>query len=592
MVASPPKIVGCGPSSRASDPPVPIIRLAGGEGRDSWKVAFETRPAFASSWITSETHLEEDVVARYVVDDVPVTVLSPRESSCGVYLVEPPEYHMNPRHLRALTEVMGALRTGGPGIEGVPSLSMMRSQIWHRAKDLVYASLSGQMGDLCGDDLERQADHLANVVCKYTAGFGVLETMLRDPQVQDVYVDAPSSQVPVQVVLRSDTAPGVRQKCRTNVFVGARDLQAFVSRVKYDTGLAFSEAVPVLEADLGHLSSRVTLVSPPLSDRGVSVAIRRHSRETWAMPRLIANGSLSPLLSGFLWACAVGRRAVLIAGSRGAGKTTLLTATMLEFPLSQRILLIEDTPEIPVRRFQELGYDIQTLRFSSGGKGQGTMEAKDALRVSLRMGESAIVIGEVRGEETRVLYESMRAGSAGSSVFGTIHGNSAKGVLDRAVEDLGISERAFSSTDIVVVIGLIRSPDGTRFVRRVVEVAEVRPTDNSASLVTLFRTDRGCHCAKPTDEFSATARSVRGIAGALGISAEEALEVIRAKAHADQISSSVVGGDGRPREKRYSSDFARVKSNEVFTECMFSASSSEAGLKEWIRRNALCESQG
>lgn len=581
--AQPPRILDLSPPAAADAPTRGSVRVVG-ESVPELQTAFETRPAFASSWITPERFREGDVVSRYAVDGVGVTILSPGESSCGAYLVDPPEYRMNPRQLKVLTEVLGRMKARGPGEAGVPSLSMMRSQIEFRARDMIYSSLAEHDKEMDGNELEKQAGHLANVLCKYTAGFGVLETMLTDPRVQDVYVDAPSSQVPVHVVLRSDAAPGVRQKCRTNVFVGARDLHAFVSRVKYDTGLPFSEAIPVLEADLRRISSRVTLVSPPLSDRGVSVAIRRHSQETWAMPQLIGNGTLSPLLAGFLWACAIGRRAALIAGSRGAGKTTLLTAAMLEFPLSQRILLIEDTPEIPIRRFQSIGYDLQTLRFSSGRMDGNRTRAKEALKVSLRMGESAIVIGEVRGEETRVLYESMRAGSAGSCVLGTIHGNSAKGVLDRAVEDLGVSERAFSSTDIVVVVGLIRSPDGTRFRRRIAEVAEVRSSGNSVELVTLFETDHACQCAKPTEEFSASARSIVGIARALGMKPNDAMEIVKAKAHADQISSKVLPRDCR-EPHRVSPDVARVRSNEVFTECIFAASTPEAGLKEWVRRN-------
>ncbi len=581
--AEPPRILDSSPPATACLATRGRIRIVS-DPIPELQTAFETRPAFASSWITPERFREGDVVAKYVVDDVGVTILSPDESSCGAYLVDPPEYRMNPRQLKVLTEVLGRMMTRGPGETGVPSLSMMRSQIGLRAKDMIFSSLAEHDKEMGGDELEKQAGHLANVLCKYTAGFGVLETMLMDPRVQDVYVDAPSSQVPVHVVLRSDAASAVRQKCRTNVFVGARDLQAFVSRVKYDTGLPFSEAIPVLEADLRHISSRVTLVSPPLSDRGVSVAIRRHSQETWTMPQLIANGTLSPLLAGFVWACAIGRRAALIAGSRGAGKTTLLTAAMLEFPLSQRILLIEDTPEIPVRRFQGIGYDMQTLRFSSGRMDSNRTRATEALKVSLRMGESAIVIGEVRGEEARVLYESMRAGSAGSCVLGTIHGNSAKGVLDRAVEDLGVSERAFSSTDIVVVVALVRSPDGTRFRRRVVEVAEVRSSGNSVELIPLFETDQTCQCAKPTEEFSTSCMSILGIARALGMKPDSAMEIIRAKAHADQISSSVLHGGGG-RSHRVSADAARVRSNEVFTECIFAESTPEAGLKEWVRRN-------
>ncbi|OGS42130.1 MAG: hypothetical protein A3K67_02710 [Euryarchaeota archaeon RBG_16_62_10] len=304
------------------------------------------------------------------------------------------------------------------------------------------------------------------------------------------------------------------------------------------------------------------------------MAIRKHTSEVWTMPGLIGGGSLSPLLSSFLWACAIGRRTVLVAGSRGAGKTTLLAAMMLEFPLSQRIVLIEDTPEIPVARFQGLGYDVQALRFSGSGHGAAT-SAKDALKVSLRLGESAIVIGEVRGDEAQVLYESMRAGSAGSSVIGTIHGNSARGVLDRAVEDLGVSERAFSSTDIVVVIGLIRSPDGSRFCRRVTEVAEVRDRGAGVELVSLFSTRPGSTCAEPTEHFDRTSKTVCGIASALGLSPEAVVEVVRTRAHADQLMAETATGPGPLRDE------GRVASNEVLSQCLFVPEGPEHGLKRW-----------
>ena len=175
----------------------------------------------------------------------------------------------------------------------------------------------------------------------------------------------------------------------------------------------------------------------------------------------------------------------------------------------------------------------------------------------------------------------MRAGSAGTSVLGTIQGNSASDVLDRAVEDLGISEPAFSSTDLVVVVGLIRSPDGARFSRRVTEVAEVRPVGGSVDLVPLFHTGKGSHCAKPTEHFAQSARSIAGIADALGVSPDDTMEIIRTKAHADQVSSSVVG----PGRSDLTDAASRVRSNEVFTECMLSAGSPESGLKEWLRRN-------
>jgi len=539
----------------------------------------ETRPCFASSWIESRDASDDEVLTSYTVAGVKVLVTSPKNASYGTYSVDPPEYHLGQRQLQIMADALAGLRRSVPeGIEA-RSLALARPFIKAKAKNSIYAELaSGRSQDFSADVIERDADRLSELLCKYTAGFGILETLLQDSSVQDIYIDSPSSQTPVHVVLRSDVINGVRQKCRTNVFVGRRDLQGFVSRVKFETGLPFSEAHPVLEGDMHMLDSRVTLVGPPLSEKGVCVAIRKHSRGIWTIPALVANGSISPLLSSFLWACVIGRRTVLLAGSRGAGKTTLLGALLLEFPLSQRIVLIEDTPEISTGRMQNLGYDIQALRFSSESE-TGATSAEQSLRVSLRMGESAIVIGEVRGREACVLYESMRAGSAGSAVLGTIHGNSAKGVLDRAVEDLGVTERAFSSTDIVAVIGLVRAPDGSRFHRRLTEVAEVRWTGKHAELVSLFATEPGCQCAKPTSEFGAQSRTVVGISSALGLRPDEIMEIIKTRAHADQISAE----DTR---RRYStgqvdSDRFRVCSNEVLMRSLFHEDGAESGLRSW-----------
>lgn len=543
----------------------------------------DTRPCFASSWIVPADDLQGEVMSLRTVEGVTVSLSAPTDASCGLYAISPPEYDLNPARLHALSDAMKSILSDVPNEIELRSVETLRPHIMARAKDLLYAHLASRAGSQDLDmDVGKESERLAELLCKYTAGYGVLETMLKDPWVQDIYVDSPCWENPVQVVLRSDTGLPVRQKCRTNLYIGGRDVQAFASRVKFETGLPFSEAHPVLEADMRHLGGRVTLVGPPLSARGVSIAIRKHSASVWTLTRLIANGTLSPLLASFLWACVVGRRAVLLAGSRGAGKTTLLTSMLLEFPLSQRIVLLEDTPEVPVRRLQALGYDIQALRFI-GASDDGALSAQEALRVSLRMGESAIVIGEVRGCEAKVLYESMRAGSAGSSVLGTIHANSARGVLDRAVEDLGVSERAFSSTDIVVVIGLIRSPDGTRFQRKVVEVAEVRQGATGPELIPLFASQPGCNCAKPTPHFSRECKAVAGVSEALGVTPDRLLAIIRTRAHADQVlAESGLGPGGQWDE-------FRVRSNEVLSTRLF-MDDPEAGMKEWRDWMHACSS--
>lgn len=537
----------------------------------------ERRPCFTSTWVERGGVIDETLHASYTVQGVPVIVSSAAQESLGRYSLHPPEYDLSPALLKVVSEVISEVTSSPPEDFDMTSMQALRPFIKARARDVVHRFMARRTGPSEAKGLAESVEYISEVVSKYTAGYGVLETLLEDPTVQDIYINAPSSQTPVFVVLRSGALKGVGQKCRTNVLMGADDLHALVSRVKLETGLPFSEAHPVLEADIPRLDCRITLVGPPISERGVSVAIRKHSRDLLTLPMLIANGSLSPLLSSFLWACVLGRRSVLIAGSRGAGKTTLLGALMLEFPLTQRILLIEDTPEIPVRRLRQLGYDIQCLRF--GGGGPNEVSAEDTLRVSLRMGESAIAVGEVRGTEARVLYESMRAGSAGSAVLGTIHGNSAKGILDRAVEDLGVSERAFCSTDIVVVIGLIRAPDGSSFNRRIVEVAEVRSEGGGAEMVSLFSMAPGCSCANPTEAFSAASKTVRGIAEALGTTPEEVVEIIRVRAHSDHRMASDPARSRR--SPRVAQDGLRVASNEVLLKSLFRPSGTERTLSGW-----------
>ncbi len=527
------------------------------------------RPAFASSWLEEAHGEDHELLSEYTVGDVVVRVKSRRGRSDGLYAVDPPEYRLNPVDIQIVCDSIADLNSTPPVDMDVGSIKTMRHYVRARAKDLIYRRLASKPDGPEGRALEAEAGRMAEMLVRHTAGYGILETLLDDPNVQDIYVDAPSSKTPVHVVLRSDVSDGVRQKCRTNIYLGPKDLSGFVSRVKYETGLPFSEANPVMEADMRDLGARLTVVGPPMSSGGIAIALRRHSDAMWTMPRLVANGTISPLVSSFLWASALGRRTVLVAGSRGAGKTTLLGAMMLEFPLSQRILVIEDTPEIRVGRLQELGYDVQSMMFSSTEG--GALSAQDALKVSLRMGESAIVIGEVRGREANVMYESMRAGSAGSSVLGTIHANSAEGVLHRATEDLGITERAFSSTDLIVVVGLMRSPEGKRFHRKVLEIAEVRQIRDRVELVNLFETAAGCQCAKPTDAFGPGSRTVQGMACALGMTPDCVMDIVRTRAYADQVMSE----DGRRDEA------TRIRSNEVLTETLFAAPDPESGLRMW-----------
>ena len=182
-----------------------------------------------------------------------------------------------------------------------------------------------------------------------------------------------------------------------------------------------------------------------------------------------------------------------MAGTRGAGKTTLLSALLWELPASTRVVTIEDTPELPVAELRDHGRDVQALHTDAGGTmgstsavgaGRSVSPAR-ALRSALRLGDGALVVGEVRGEEAGALYEAMRVGAHGHAVLGTIHGDSAAAVRERVVSDLGVPASSFAATDMVVTC--VRDGDA----RRVAAIEEVRGSDGDTAFVPLFERSEG-----------------------------------------------------------------------------------------------------
>ena len=270
----------------------------------------------------------------------------------------------------------------------------------------------------------------------------------------------------------------------------------------------------------------------------IAVALRRHSPDPWTLPKLIRAGSLTPLAAGLLSFLIDGRSTILIAGSRGAGKSSLLGALMLEFPQAQRILTIEDTLELPGPQMRELGYKVQSLYVESALGGRGEMTAEEALRVSLRLGESAIVLGEVRGQEARTLYEAMRAGTAGSAVMGTIHGNSSTSVYERIVHDMGIPPMSFMATDVVVIAGLARPGGSQRFVRRVTEVTELAKSRGPGAFEALLEYRAASDLLEATEVFRDSSERIDAIARTWNLTRDGALENIAGRA---AVRSALLG---------------------------------------------------
>ncbi|WP_049924014.1 type II/IV secretion system ATPase subunit [Halopiger djelfimassiliensis] len=305
---------------------------------------------------------------------------------------------------------------------------------------------------------------LTTVLEKHTDGYGILEDLFADPEVTDVYVTSPVTDNPLRVELDGEAM-------ETNVHLTETGAKALASRVRRTSGRAFSRAKPTIDATASLANGRglrIAGVTDPVAD-GIGFAFREQADDRFTLPALVANGTMPAEVAGFLSTAIERNAATLIAGTRGSGKTTLLGTLLYEVTPDTRTVIIEDTPELPVGPLQSVGRDVQALRTGTGDGPE--ISPADALRTALRLGDGALVVGEIRGEEARVLYEAMRVGANANAVLGTIHGDGAAEVYERVVSDLKVEPSSFSATDLVITVQAYRTPSGRS--RRVARVEEV-----------------------------------------------------------------------------------------------------------------------
>lgn len=337
-------------------------------------------------------------------------------------------------------------------------------------RDIIDDAISG------GCSFEYAIRELCDVVVRYTIGLGIFELLLEDPRLEDIYIDAPCDKNRIYVTLDNVSGYNTHMRCRTNLIASEREIRNLINTLMRDSGLPYCESSPVMETNMCNNQARATIVGYPMSPNGDSVAIRKHSTTPWTLTKLIGNGTIDEHDAGLISFLVDNRCTFLVCGARGAGKSSLLSAMLFEMPIEQRILTIEDTLELPGDVMRSMGYKVQSMLIDERMNSDVSKRADEALRVSLRLGESAIILGEVRGDEARTLYQSMRAGRAGSSIMGTIHGDSAKGVYERVVHDIGIPAESFMATDFLIVMGTRRERGTNKQTRKIVEFVSTSDT--------------------------------------------------------------------------------------------------------------------
>lgn len=294
-------------------------------------------------------------------------------------------------------------------------------------------------------------------------GYGPLEDLLRTPTISEIMVvDRNHIYIEKGGVLEIS---GRR-------FVSDEITQTIIERIVSRVNRTIDKSQPLVDARLTD-GSRVNAIVPPLAVSGPCLTIRKFPEQRLLIDDLVRNGALTRTVAEFLRAAVIDRRNILISGGTGTGKTTLLNCLSDFIPDKERIVTIEDTAELQIKR--EHVVRLETKQANVEGTGEYTI--RDLVRNALRMRPDRVVVGECRGAEALDMLQAMNTGHDGSLT--TIHANSATDVILRLevlvqmAADLPITSiRRQIAAAIDLVVQLTRLRDGRRVVSQITEYVE------------------------------------------------------------------------------------------------------------------------
>ncbi|MGH2748690.1 MAG: CpaF family protein [Actinomycetota bacterium] len=292
-------------------------------------------------------------------------------------------------------------------------------------------------------------------------GYGPLTGVMTD-DVTDVLVNGPD-----QVYV--ERARGI-ERCDIS-FASAAELRSLVDRLLARANSRADASRPIADGRLPD-GSRIHVVLPPVAPDGPLLSIRRFPRRSLTLDDLRARGTATDEEADVLAALVARRATLIVSGATGSGKTTLLNALLSLVPPSERVVTIEETPELR----SACEHAVSLITRPPNVEGKGALDATALVRAALRMRPDRIVIGEVRGPEALDALAALATGHRGSML--TVHARSARDALDRLVElalgagsgarEESIAARVRRAVDAVV--HLERDSGGRRRVRQILEV--------------------------------------------------------------------------------------------------------------------------
>jgi len=341
--------------------------------------------------------------------------------------------------------------------------SRTKAQEWVRAEARSYAQdnrLPINLGEVEG---------LANDVLDEMIGYGPLEPLIAQADVDDIVVNGPD---------RVYTERGGRLVRESVRFSGNAHILRLAQRILAPLGRRLDESTPMVDARLAD-GSRVNAIIPPLALDGPCLSIRKFRKQPLNADELVESGSVSREVVDHLRQAVHDRQNILVIGGTGSGKTTFLNMISQWVYEGERVLTIEDAAELRLEHEHVVRLETRPPNL----EGDKAVTARDLVRNALRMRPDRIIVGEVRGDEVLDMLQAMNTGHDGSMT--TLHANTPRDAVHRLQLLAGFAgfvghettflQQIASAIDLIVHVA--RLNDGRRRLMSVQQVGTVEGSE-------------------------------------------------------------------------------------------------------------------
>ena len=297
-------------------------------------------------------------------------------------------------------------------------------------------------------------------------GLNEIEPLLRDPYIEDIGADGIG--IPVYVVHQRYGS------LRTNiVYNDEKELKEFVTKLAERSDRYISYAEPLLDGTLPDGTRVHATLASDVTTRGPTFSIRKFRETPFSPVDMAKLNTASTEMLAYLWFLVESGVNVLITGGVATGKTSFLNTLSMFIPPEAKVVSIEDTRELSLPHENWIP-GVARVGFTGTGVGEVTMF--DLLKESFRENPDYLIVGEIRGKEAYVMFQSMASGHPSMS---TMHAGSVDDVVKRLqTEPINISPGLLDALDIIVV--MVHAREKGKSARRVKELIEIESIDSES----------------------------------------------------------------------------------------------------------------